>query len=426
MSVASLAGYLQGGGGGGGVNEIVAGDGIYIVDDGAGAFTITNGGVLGIDAGAGINVVDNDGVYTITNTGVGQAITFVEGGGISIVQEPENTYTFTNTGGGGGGNVNGLVAGAGIGLEDDGQGVFTISNGGVLNVIDGDGIGVVGDNGVFTITNTGVLKISAGEGITLSGTNDDITITNSGGAGGGITAVNSGAGITADTAGGVVSLTNTGVLTLTAGVGITLNGGNDNITITNSGGGITAVNGSAGITADDVDGVVSLTNTGVLALTAGSGISITGTNANRTINATGTNTFTDVIITDAGHTATLGVNTSSNLTVNTEIVATEPWVASAYFPINGIIAGQLSFNIGALTAGAFTSTLYTVPNYNGSATTICLISEATVYQDGLVITCGIEWAGNAGADANFRVSLANYSGTNAPNSPRGFNILIIR
>ena len=307
MSVASLAGYLQGGGGGN-VDQILAGDGIHITDEGFGTFTISNTGTLGIDAGAGIDVAEVDGVYTITNTGVGQAIAFVEGGGISIVQEPENTYTFTNTGGGGGGNVDGLVAGTGIGVENDGQNVFTISNGGVLSVIEGDGIGVAAVDGEITITNNGVLALTAGTGIGIAGTNNNKTISNS------------------------------GVLALTAGDGITLTGGKDNITITNSGGGggaISAVNGGDGITANTAGGTVTLANTGVLALTEGGGLTITGTNTNKTISNSGVLAVSGgagCTITGTNDNKTIAFNgTSNTLALNNYAVAFRTNTTIGYF-----------------------------------------------------------------------------------------------
>ena len=73
----------------------------------------------------------------------------------------------------GGSLVNGLVAGTGIALEDNGQGVFTISNGGVLNVIEGAGIEMTSNDQEFTINNTGVLALTAGTGIEMNGGNDD-------------------------------------------------------------------------------------------------------------------------------------------------------------------------------------------------------------------------------------------------------------
>jgi len=83
MSVASLAGYLNNGGGGGGnVNDIIAGNGILIQDNG-GDYTIENNGVISATNGAGINTVlnNNTGDLTITNTGV---TSIIAGDGINI------------------------------------------------------------------------------------------------------------------------------------------------------------------------------------------------------------------------------------------------------------------------------------------------------------------------------------------------------
>lgn len=91
---------------------------------------------------------------------------------------------------------------------------------------------------------------------------------------------------------------------LTAGTGITVTDGGPggNITVANSG--IIAVSAGAGISVTPGNPTL-ISNTGVLALTAGTNISITGTNANLTINSTVTPTTpggsdTQVQFNDAG------------------------------------------------------------------------------------------------------------------------------
>ena len=187
ISQVQIIGLSGSGGGGGAVNSINAGLGIIIEDEGAGDYTIINDGIVTASAGVGIDLAYNSttGNLTITNTGAGEAITLVEGAGISIVEDPQLTYTITNTGGGGGGAVNGIVEGTGITVVDDGQGVFTINNSGVLKLTAGDGIGLSAETGEITITNTGaggdVNTITAGTGIDITdGGNGDFTINNDG------------------------------------------------------------------------------------------------------------------------------------------------------------------------------------------------------------------------------------------------------
>ncbi len=276
-------------GGGGALDGVVAGTGITITQQGEDqVYLIANAGVLGLDAGDGIEINDVDGVFTITNTGGGgAAITLVSGVGIGIVEAPENTYTFTNTGAGA--EIT-LVQGAGIGIVEEPLNTYTISNtggggGAVDSLIASDGISVSSATGNITVGNTGVLAIVAGDGIGISGGNDSITITNTG-AGGDVNTITAGTGIEiTDNGNGDFTINNDGVLALTAGTNITLTGEKDNITInsTASGGAVDSVIAGTGISVDTTTGNVTVGNTGVLALTAGTGIALSGSKNNYTI-----------------------------------------------------------------------------------------------------------------------------------------------
>lgn len=106
-----------------------------------------------------------------------------------------------------------------------------------------------------------------------------------GGGGGAVDAVLAGDGMSVVTVEGDATVTNEGVLELTAGANVTITGTKDNYTINSSasGGAVDSVIAGAGISVSGTTDV-TVSNTGVLALTAGSNISITGTNDNLTIN----------------------------------------------------------------------------------------------------------------------------------------------
>jgi len=173
----------------------------------------------------------------------------------------------------------------------------------------GDAIGVTSNvtTGTVTITNTGVARLIAGTGVTLSGTTGNITISANGGGGGaggtvtsvavstnanrltvsGSPIVSSGtialdlatsgvtagayaqANVTVDAYGRITSIANG-----TAGGTVTSVGLNPSTGISVSGGPITT------------NGSITVTNTGVTRLNAGSGISVSGANGNVTVSST--------------------------------------------------------------------------------------------------------------------------------------------
>ena len=177
--------------------------------------------------------------------------------------------------------VNPFRAGSGIDINYN---TGTIANSGVLSVDSntgnltlsaGTGISISG----LTITNTGVDSLVAGTGISLSATTGSVTVTNSGvtsfqgdtgsislSAGTGISI----SGLTISNAGVTSLQSETGALSLTAGTGISISG----LTITNTG--ITSLTAGNGISVSGSTGGVTITNTGITSLTAGNGISVSG------------------------------------------------------------------------------------------------------------------------------------------------------
>lgn len=190
--------------------------------------------------------------------------------------------------------------------------------------------------GNINITNTGVLSLTAGTNIILSGSNGNVTISSTGGGGGGggtVTSVEvqpvSSSRITTSgspiTASGIiyVDLATSGV---TAGsytyptVTVDGYGRITNISNGNSVGTVTSVSASAGsgiqISGSPIttSGTLTITNTGVTRLTAGTGISLSSSNGNVTVSTS----LTGGTVTSVGvSSSTLSVSGSPVVTTGT-------------------------------------------------------------------------------------------------------------
>ena len=265
---------------------------------------------------------------------------------------------------------------------------FTGSNG-ILTSADAN-------TNTITITNTGVTSLTAGTGVTLSGTTGDITISASGGGNGsGVTSVglqpvsssrlvvsnspivsngtmsidlaNSGAiagsytypAMTVDQYGRVTSIANaasvgtvTSVGMITSGIGIQLSGS----PITTAGN-------------------ITILNTGVTRLSAGTGINLSGSNGNVTISTT----------TTGGTVTSVGLS-SSSLTVTSSPV-TSVGTINVELPSSIVLAGPITSNAGGVgystgaggTVTQITSrtTGVTINKISGSVTLVSAAGSAT-------------------------------------------------
>ena len=250
----------------------------------------------------------------------------------------------------------------------------------------------------ITITNTGVTSLTAGTGVTLSGTTGDITISASGGgngSGGTVTSVgllpvstsrlvvsnspivsdgvmsidlaNSGAiagsytypAMTVDQYGRVTSIANaasvgtvTSVGMITSGIGIQLSGS----PITTAGN-------------------ITILNTGVTRLSAGTGINLSGSNGNVTISTT----------TTGGTVTSVGLSSSSLTVTNSPV--TSVGTINVELPSSIVLAGPITSNTsgigystgagGTVTQITSRTTGVTINKISGSITLVSAAGSAS-------------------------------------------------
>lgn len=229
------------------------GSGIEAVDV-AGVVTLTGQYV----AGSGLQMVPSgiNKTVTIVNTGSVSSLYSQNGSGISITTDISGTRLAAN-----------LTGGTGISVNPSGTNKSqTLVNTGVTSLVGGSGIGVSAATGGITVTNTGVRSLAGQTGaVALTSTGNTVTISSptpgtinlesTQGGGGTLTAITAGTGIAVSGSAPAPTVSNTGILSLTSGTGIVVGGGQQP-SITNSG--VTSLVAGAGITLSGATGAVTV------------------------------------------------------------------------------------------------------------------------------------------------------------------------
>lgn len=159
-----------------------------------------------------------------------------------------------------------------------------------------------------------------------------------------------GTGISVSTTNGVSTVTNSGILGVSAGNGISAATVNGVATVTNTG--ILTVSAGNGISASTVNGATTVTNTGILSVSAGSGISAS------TVNGVATITNTNMLSISAG-------NGISAATVGNVTTVTNTGVLNV---LAGNSISVSTTNGNATVTNTFTETVYAGGSWSGAVT----------------------------------------------------------
>ena len=226
----------------------------------------------------------------------------------------------------------------------------------------------------------------------------------SSGGGGGVEDIIGGDGIDAEeTSTGVFTITNTGVLNLTAGSNITITGSNDNLTInsTGGGGGVDAVTGGTGISVTETpsgSGTFEIENVGVLSLTAGDGIDVdfnTGDiNISSTVNPADYYTIANADATFQTQADMASYSTTTQANALYQPIGnylTETTANGLYLQTNKIARYQLEFNTSVLTANSIYQQIFTIPDFIANELSVVLMTPNTPADNGIIYVCSVYW-----------------------------------
>jgi len=350
-----------------GVRSVV-GTGITV--GGVNDIALTNEGVIELTAGTNVSITGTRTNYTINAENVisgVQSVTTVEGSGITIGGTLPNP-TVLNSG------IISFNAGSGILNSGDDKNP-NISNAGVLELTAGTNISLTGDKSNYTINSTasgGVQSVTTmeGSGISIGGTVTNPTVSNSG-----ILSVGVGAnGGLSVTSGPSPVFTNEGVLQISQGTNITITGDKTNYTISAASppAAVQSITAGSGISVGGTSEVPIVGNTGVLELTSGSGIVLTGSTANYTIAATAPTFDLNAVLNKLNAFPVLPYTASSSQTVAANQVATVT-VPDGSFP-TASADGHWAFSKAVASAAYFNWYMYN-PRFGAPTAPLPLIKS---------------------------------------------------
>lgn len=263
----------------------------------------------------------------------------------------------------------------------------------------GAGIGVTTSTSAVTITNTGVTNIVAGTNIVVSQANGNVTISaTSGGSGGGtVTSVGLQAADSARlTVTGGPAIVSSGIFYIDLATSGAISGTytNPNVTVDPYGRVTSIANGSIAGTVTSIgltpgtgvqvsggpittSGNITVTNTGVVRINAGSGIAVSSGNGNVTISATSSGgTVTSVALTSSQLTVT-GSPVVSSGTINVELPAS-PVFTGTVTTSNLVSSGRVLFSGSEdLAASAAANLLVTASHFTTTTAETATVAAGT-------------------------------------------------
>jgi len=226
---------------------------------------------------------------------------------------------------------------------------------------------VTSTNDQINITNTGVTSLVAGTAITVSASTGVVTVNNAG-----VTAITAGLGMSRNTATGTVTIVNEGIIDVDAGNGISVGArdaatgrvivtntapagnayrifataGEPSLTARSTADTITLIEGSGinitnTVASGGLTNRITLDNTGVLSLTAGNGVTLSGSTGNITVSV------------DSGDfRGSLFADDSTMLVDGTSGRIVGPVFANVTGNVTGNVAGTLTGNSAGTHTGA--------------------------------------------------------------------------